>query len=229
MKKHKSLTELAMEKKREAYQWRINADAKPSGFVDLRMAKRLDEEADALLAVQEPPITAMGEVAHPHIDGLRAEGRGIALDTLQYAGIIQEEASIRRTDLLIQEGVDIVSMAIDAAESIQAGNSLEKMLAHQMALAHDMAMRSGDAAMRELTRLKDGYSRRNDAGAEYQRLVNSTARLMNAFQQGLLTLQKIRTGGNQTMTVQHVHIEAGGQALIGPVQGGGAPGGDGKK
>lgn len=229
MKKHKSLTEQAMKKKREAYQWRLTADAKPSGEVDLRMAKRFDEEADALLAVQEPPITAKGEVMRPHIDGLRAEGRGIALDTLQNAGIIQEEASIRRTDLLLQEGVDIVSMAIDAAESIQAVNSLEKMLAHQMALAHEMAMRSGDAATRELTQLQDGYPRRTDAGAEYQRLANCTARLMNAFQQGLLTLKKIRIGGNQTMTVQHVHVESGGQALIGPVQGGGAQGGNGKK
>lgn len=227
-KKSKSLTEQAMTLKREAYQWRLTADAKPSGFVDLRMAKRFDEEASALLAVQAPPVTAKGEVAEPHIPGLRAEGRGFAIDTLQYAGIIQEEASIRRTDLLLQEGVDIVSMAIDAAESIQAENSLEKMLAHQMALAHDMAMRSGDAAMQELTRNKDGYHHRNDAG-EYQRLANCTARLMNAFQQGLLTLQKIRTGGNQTMTVQHVHVEPGGQAVIGPVQGGGAQGGNDKK
>ena len=45
---------------------------------------------------------------------------------------------------------------------------------------------------------------------------------MGAFQSGMLTLQKLRTGGNQTVTVQHVNVEAGAQAVIGNVQTGGA-------
>ena len=44
---------------------------------------------------------------------------------------------------------------------------------------------------------------------------------MSVFQQGMLTLQKIKTGGNQTVTVQHVNVGAGGQAVIGNVQTGG--------
>jgi hypothetical protein len=50
------------------------------------------------------------------------------------------------------------------------------------------------------------------------RLTNSAARLMSVFQDGLLTLQKLRTGGNQTVTVQHVNVESGAQAVIGNVQ-----------
>lgn len=227
-KKNASLTEQAAEKRREAYQWRVSADAKQSGDegLDMRMARRLDDEADALLLIpnDELPVTSMGEVCAPHIAGLRAAGKGIALDTLQHSSVIPEEASIKRTDLLIQDSIDIVPLAIDAADSIEAGNSLEKMLAHQLALAHEMAMRTGNAAMRELARVKqtqDGNRRRTDEGVECQRLVNSTAKLMGAYQQGLLTLQRIRSGGNQTMTVQHVHVESGGQALIGTVQTGG--------
>ncbi len=45
---------------------------------------------------------------------------------------------------------------------------------------------------------------------------------MSVFQDGLLTLQRLRTGGNQTVTVQHVNVAAGAQAVIGSVQTGGA-------
>ena len=53
------------------------------------------------------------------------------------------------------------------------------------------------------------------------RLVNAMARLMGTYQDGLLTLQKLRSGGNQTVTVQHVNVAAGAQAVIGNVRTGG--------
>ena len=37
---------------------------------------------------------------------------------------------------------------------------------------------------------------------------------MQVFQEGLLTLQKLKTGGKQTMVVQHVQVSDGGQAVI---------------
>ena len=43
--------------------------------------------------------------------------------------------------------------------------------------------------------------------------MNVSARLMDTFQGGLLTIQKLRTGNNQTVTVQHVSI-TGGQTVI---------------
>ena len=46
------------------------------------------------------------------------------------------------------------------------------------------------------------------------RLSNAAARMMRIFQEGLLTLQKIRTGGKQTVVVQHVQVSEGGQAVI---------------
>lgn len=45
---------------------------------------------------------------------------------------------------------------------------------------------------------------------------------MSVYQDAALTLQRLRTGGNQTVTVQHVNVEAGAQAVIGNVQTGGA-------
>ncbi len=38
--------------------------------------------------------------------------------------------------------------------------------------------------------------------------------MMQVFQEGLLTLQRIRTGGKQTVVVQHVQVSDGGQAVI---------------
>jgi len=44
---------------------------------------------------------------------------------------------------------------------------------------------------------------------------------MSTFQQGLLTLQRLRTGGQQVVTVQHVQVNEGGQAVVaGSVEGG---------
>ena len=53
------------------------------------------------------------------------------------------------------------------------------------------------------------------------RLANTAARLMSTFQEGMLTLQKLRTGGKQTVTVQHVSVQSGAQVAIGNVQNGG--------
>jgi len=43
---------------------------------------------------------------------------------------------------------------------------------------------------------------------------NAAGRMMQVFQEGLLTLQKLKTGGKQTMVVQHVQVSDGGQAVI---------------
>ena len=128
------------------------------------------------------------------------------------ASRVAEDASVRRTDLLMQSSFDALAMGIDAAESIGAENSLEKMLAHQMAIAHEAIMRMTDRAM--------SYEH-NTSGDQTEacRCANTAARLMGAFQSGMLTLQKLRTGGNQTVTVQHVNVQPGlVQAIIGNVQ-----------
>jgi hypothetical protein len=137
-------------------------------------------------------------------------------DTLaEGATRVAEEASVRRTDLLMRLSFDVVALAVDAADSIGAANSLEKMLAHQMAVAHEASLRLMDRA---LAYDAGGRSMREGDSVEACRLTNSAARLMSVFQDGLLTLQKLRTGGNQTVTVQHVNVESGAQAVIGNVQ-----------
>ena len=44
---------------------------------------------------------------------------------------------------------------------------------------------------------------------EMARLSNAAARMMQVYQEALLTLQKIRTGGKQAVVVQHVQVSQG--------------------
>ena len=72
----------------------------------------------------------------------------------------------------------VLQSAVDAAECAKAGNSLEKMLCHQMAAAHR-------AAMRLVSRVGSSQL----PIVEEARLSNAAARMMQVFQEGLLTLQ----------------------------------------
>jgi hypothetical protein len=56
------------------------------------------------------------------------------------------------------------------------------------------------------------------------RMAGAVSRMMQTFQQGMLTLQRVRSNGKQTVVVQHQYVtkvEDGGQAVIaGEVQAG---------
>ena len=114
----------------------------------------------------------------------------------------------------MQSSFNALAMGIDAADSISAANSVEKMLAHQMAVAHETTMRMMDRGL--------SYER-SGAGDQVEacRCINAAARLMGAFNDAALTLQRLRAGGNQTVTVQHVTLAPGAQAVIGNVRTGG--------
>ncbi len=128
------------------------------------------------------------------------------VDTLLVPDKAALDASAQRIELLLNFGNDCTAMALDASNSIQAENSLEKMLAHQMAVAHKSALEISDKAYFQ-----------NDI-TEKVKLFNVSVRMMEVFQKGLLTLQKLRNGGEQNIVVQHVHVGDGGQAIVGNVR-----------
>ena len=150
--------------------------------------------------VPAPPIIS-GEVVPTEAERGDGEGGWAIRDTLATPHTAAIAASLERTELL-SEGYtgDVLALGIDAAESVGGNNSLEKMLAHQMALAHKTAFRL----------IKEGMARRDTD--EMARLAEASARMMTAYQQGLLTLNRLRTGGKQTVTVQHANVGNGGHA-----------------
>ena len=128
-------------------------------------------------------------------------------DTLADPDLAAVEASLERSRLLLHyHGADAAAMALDAASSINAENSLEKMLAHQLAAAHKQAMQL------------IAWVRGEDDAATQARRVTAATRCMTVYQQGLLTLHKLRQGGHQRISVQYVNLSEGSQAVIGNVE-----------
>ena len=110
--------------KRQAYEERRDKPGAP-------FAQAFENEATRLLELEYPPVVGTGgEVVAPQIAGL-PHNQVVAIETLREGATrIAEDASIRRTDLLLQSSFNALAMGIDAADSIRASNSLEKMLAH---------------------------------------------------------------------------------------------------
>ncbi len=230
--KRDSRTNKAVAKQREAAVARRSAEqALADGSVEHSQmhtirAECAEREASRYLTLVEPLALAHGEVARPVSADLPDKSFAIANTLDCSATAVALDASMHRTDLLQGRHMDVVALGVDAAQSIQAENSAEKMLAHQLAAAHRLSMEMMDRAMGWLNHSQNSQV----ASTEAARLMNASAKMMQTYQQGLSTLQRIRTGGQQTIQVQHVHVSQGGQAVIGNVQSGAAlPGkGEGK-
>lgn len=139
-----------------------------------------DEYAIKAGALSEPagvPLMALGEAIPVQASRL--------VDTLKLPGIAARDASAHRLELLGHMGNDCTALALDAADSISAGNSLEKMLAHQLAVAHKSAMT-----------LAEKGAFQPDAG-EKARMLNIAGRMMQTYQRGLLTLERLRNNDSR--------------------------------
>jgi hypothetical protein len=160
-------------------------------------ARTLVEEANTLLTPPEPVKITIGGEALPALENRMLDGvREAMLDP----DTIALDASASRLELLAD--ADSVALGIDTAQSINAKNALERMLAHQLAASHRQALR----LMARIDRVDDNL--------EKLRLSNACARLMQIFQDGIRLIDKIRTGGRQLVVVQHVRVSDGGQAVI---------------
>lgn len=146
----------------------------------------------------------------------------IVIDTLEKPDYVAADASRERLELLEQAGV--LTSGLDSADSIEARDSLERMMAHQLATLHASTMRIAAQMNRGLDRLdSDAASpeRRSANNIETCRLAGAMARLSTTYQTGLATIQRLRTGGKQTYIFQHNHVTDGAQAVIGgTVEGG---------
>ena len=98
---------------------------------------------------------------------------------------------------------------LTAVAEIKPQDAIERMLAVQMAATHVALIRTaGRFARAEMLLQLEAH----------ERGYNKLARTFAAQAE---TLRKHRNGGKQTVTVQHVNVEGGGQAIVGNVQTGG--------
>jgi hypothetical protein len=152
----------------------------------------------------EPPELLRGgneAIRAPAPDEMGTRDCDAIVSTLEDPNTISVAASEKRVEAALAAGV--LPEALDASVSAQAANSLESMLTHQMAAAHGLAMKLAAQAQHPDLPV-----------VERTRLVNASARMMQSYQEGLLTLKKARRGGRQTVVVQHVHVTDGGQAVV---------------
>lgn len=101
--------------------------------------------------------------------------------------------------------------AMAILNGIQPQDELEGMLATQIIAVHNMAMRTMSLAMLKGQTFEGKKSN-----------VNYATKMLRTFMAQMEALKKYRTGGQQKMIVEHVHVNEGGQAIVGTVnQGGG--------
>ena len=95
-------------------------------------------------------------------------------------------------------------------DNMHPNDPAEALLLTQMGATHQAAMMMA----RRLNHVKE-IPQQDSA----ERALN---KLLRTFTSQMEALRKYRNGGKQTVTVQHVHVEDGGQAIVGNVKTGGS-------
>lgn len=148
-----------------------------------------------------------------------ADGK-VNLDCTEHTALVHAQlanttgcADTRASTELLSQVMNILPDTTEAQANAMAQwmngiapqDEVEGMLAAQMVAAHTMIMR---------------FARRAAQG-QYESSVDSNVKrvtkLMGAFSKHLETLTKYRTKGQQTIQVQHVQVNEGGQAIVGNV------------
>ncbi|MGO4835645.1 hypothetical protein AB4144_25715, partial [Rhizobiaceae sp. 2RAB30] len=111
-----------------------------------------------------------------------------------------------------EKGIAFVASVV---AGIEPKDQVEAMLAAQMAAVHNATM----TFARRLAHCET-IAQQDSAERAFNKLARTFAAQMEA-------LKRYRTGGQQKMTVEHVHVHPGGQAIVGNVAHGGQ--GDGER
>ncbi len=113
-------------------------------------------------------------------------------------------------DRLTENGHQIIGNAIVAASTLKAESPAEGMLIAQMIAVHNSAM-TMLAKMHSSTHIKQMDSMANQAN-----------KLLRTFAAQMETLKRFRQKASQTVRVERVYVNEGGQAIVGNVTHGGA-------
>lgn len=109
-----------------------------------------------------------------------------------------------------------VNFLVGALRGIEPRDEVEAMLAAQMVAIHNATMRAAE-----------NFSR-VESLMQFEAQEKAYNKLARTFAAQVETLKRYRTGGEQKVLVQHVHVSEGGQAVIGDVSTG-EGGGKGKR
>ena len=103
---------------------------------------------------------------------------------------------------------DEINTGLAAVTGAEPQNEIEAMLAIQMASVHSVAMDLLDRVKR---------AERTD---HLERFSTAATKMLRTYTAQVEALAKIKRGGAQKVVVEHVHVHAGGQAIVGQVTAG---------
>ena len=147
------------------------------------------------------------EVALDHVDlgtasKLLMESLGpVSADFVN--GLVNQVAILSSTDGQVSENQLNFMMAF--ISGMEPRNEAEAMLALQMATVHSATV----AASRHLANAQQLD--------HYDSAVKAVTKLARTYTTQMETLKRFRSGGEQNVTVKHVHVHEGGQAIVGNV------------
>lgn len=101
---------------------------------------------------------------------------------------------------------DAVNLGLSAATTIGPRDYLEALLAVQMIGTHNLAL--------EFLRRSGNPNAHPELVSEE---INRATKLLRAFSAQVAALERYRGHGQQHVTVEHVHVNSGGQAVVGAV------------
>ena len=153
-----------------------------------------------------------GETAPADDPDLPWKRRELAQAVAASPSALAADASLQR--LVLARDADVLVTAVEIAHDAGAETAAEKALAHQLAAAHRVGMGLFAAASDSLHKHQVAAHLNPGALEEATRAVAVGARVLSAFAQGALALDRLRNGNRQVVQVQHVTVNDGGQALV---------------
>ena len=125
--------------------------------------------------------------------------------------LIVRLCNARKGSISKEELLNELNAALSVFTKMKPKDSVEAMIIAQMISVHEMALLASERAL--LTEQPDEFVGKN---------MNWATKLCRSYASLVEALNKYRTKGQQKITVQHVNVNDGGQAIVGDVtQGGG--------
>jgi hypothetical protein len=102
-----------------------------------------------------------------------------------------------------------INSLLAMVDSVRPQNELEAAVAVQLAATHELTMKALS------------YANASEMRPQFDSYVNAATKLQRTMAAQIEALAKLRRGGEQNVTVKHVHVHEGGQAVVGVVNHGG--------
>jgi hypothetical protein len=162
------------------------------------------KQAPRLKVVVTGKDAAKTEVDHPDSAiGMVALMRALGTTDFDfYSGLINQLLNASKEKEASERGTNFMLSVI---KGIEPRDQIEAMLAAQMAAVHMASM----TFARRLAHVET-IPQQDSASNAFNKLARTFAAQVEA-------LKRYRSGGEQKMTVQHVHVAEGGQAIVGNV------------